>query len=434
MMSSFSSRGPSGGNVGLKPDIAAPGQTIFSAASLSGNQGQTLSGTSMASPHTAGLMAILKQQHPSWTVEELKALAMNTADADVYLGLGQSGAKEGPQTVGAGRMDVPAAIADGVLAYSADDPGAVSVSFGNIQATTSTTYTRTVNVVNKSASDADYTLSIDPRVSNPGASFSIVGSTSLHVAANSSTSFVVQLAVDTAAIKNTRDPNAAATQSGNPRQWVSEASGLILLTPVLLEKPTGANSVSALRVPVYAAVRPASAMSTTESEIDNDLASGSLTLHLTGTPVNTGSSFPTDMQSTVSTFELQGISGQATLPGGASPYARDADLHYIGVTSDYGGQIANSHPASASTLYFGLSTWGNWSTPATENEFDIYIDTNNDHTYDYVLFNTRLTATDVFVDALAHLPSGSATAQTFLNGASSNFPTAIYNSNVLIMP
>ena len=55
------------------------GVSILSAASLSGNSGRAPSGTSMAAPHVAGTLALLRQLHPSWSVEELKALLMNTA-------------------------------------------------------------------------------------------------------------------------------------------------------------------------------------------------------------------------------------------------------------------------------------------------------------------------------------------------------------------
>src|SRR5439155_15358017 len=85
-LSSFSSRGSRRGDNALKPDIAAPGQNIFSARVGSGNEGETLSGTSMAAPHVAGTMAILKQIHPTWTPQQLKALVMNTATNDVRSG------------------------------------------------------------------------------------------------------------------------------------------------------------------------------------------------------------------------------------------------------------------------------------------------------------------------------------------------------------
>ena len=38
----------------------------------------------MAAPHIAGIAALVKKQHPSWTVEQIKAAVMNTAVHDIY--------------------------------------------------------------------------------------------------------------------------------------------------------------------------------------------------------------------------------------------------------------------------------------------------------------------------------------------------------------
>ena len=54
-LSCFSSRGPRIGDAGLKPDITAPGHTIWSTDSRTGFRGRSLNGTSMASPHMAGV-------------------------------------------------------------------------------------------------------------------------------------------------------------------------------------------------------------------------------------------------------------------------------------------------------------------------------------------------------------------------------------------
>src|SRR5580765_394744 len=61
MDADFSSGGPRLGDSALKPDITAPGVSIISTAIGTGNQGAALSGTSMASPHVAGVAALTRQ-------------------------------------------------------------------------------------------------------------------------------------------------------------------------------------------------------------------------------------------------------------------------------------------------------------------------------------------------------------------------------------
>ncbi|WP_051386424.1 S8 family peptidase [Actinokineospora inagensis] len=94
-ISDFSSRGPRNGDNGVKPDITAPGSGIVAAKATNGQIGDpaepgyvSLSGTSMASPHVAGAAALLLQQHPGWTGQQVKAAltasAKPTAGAGVF--------------------------------------------------------------------------------------------------------------------------------------------------------------------------------------------------------------------------------------------------------------------------------------------------------------------------------------------------------------
>jgi hypothetical protein len=81
---SFSSRGPlrAGGGDLLKPDVIAPGQDILAAVAPPGNAGRDFnlySGTSMSSPHVAGLAALLKDLHPDWTPMAVKSALMTSA-------------------------------------------------------------------------------------------------------------------------------------------------------------------------------------------------------------------------------------------------------------------------------------------------------------------------------------------------------------------
>src|SRR5437667_207261 len=76
----FSSGGPRFGDSHLKPNVAAPGVSILSTFSGSGNQGERLSGTSMSSPHVAGVAALVRQANPSWGQRALRAALEQTAD------------------------------------------------------------------------------------------------------------------------------------------------------------------------------------------------------------------------------------------------------------------------------------------------------------------------------------------------------------------
>lgn len=80
----FSSRGPllAGGGSLLKPDLIAPGQDILAGVAPPANNGRLFdlySGTSMSSPHVAGLAALMKQVHPKWSPMAIKSALMTTA-------------------------------------------------------------------------------------------------------------------------------------------------------------------------------------------------------------------------------------------------------------------------------------------------------------------------------------------------------------------
>ncbi|CAD6261153.1 unnamed protein product [Miscanthus lutarioriparius] len=90
-ITSFSSRGPSQRNPGiLKPDITGPGVSVLAAwpfqvdpASSSANPRPTFnfeSGTSMSAPHLAGIAALIKSKHPSWSPAAIKSAIVTTAD------------------------------------------------------------------------------------------------------------------------------------------------------------------------------------------------------------------------------------------------------------------------------------------------------------------------------------------------------------------
>ncbi|MFI1865230.1 S8 family peptidase [Streptomyces jumonjinensis] len=123
----FSSIGPLADDGAIKPDVTAPGVGT-TAASAPGSDialavGEnpagyvSISGTSMAAPHAAGAAALLKQQHPGWSGERLKA-ALTASAKDVGHTVFQQGT---------GRIAVDRAIGQTVVA------DATTVSFGRQQ-------------------------------------------------------------------------------------------------------------------------------------------------------------------------------------------------------------------------------------------------------------------------------------------------------------
>lgn len=120
----FSSRGPNGGAPDvIKPDVAAPGVSIIAAETLSPNARadggvpyQSISGTSMASPHVAGAFALLKEAHPDWSPAMAKSALMTSARQNLKKTFGDEAAD--PFDIGAGAI-VPAGAFTPGLAYDA---------------------------------------------------------------------------------------------------------------------------------------------------------------------------------------------------------------------------------------------------------------------------------------------------------------------------
>ncbi|HEY5890654.1 MAG TPA: S8 family serine peptidase [Acidimicrobiia bacterium] len=142
-LADFTSRGPGFANT-FKPDVAAPGFGINSTNVGTGTLGGLNSGTSMASPHVAGMAALLLDKDSSLSPAAVKALIQNSttpAVGDYPL------ARQG---VGVVHVDVAAELGSYAM------PG--GLSFGRVDSRTPSTVTREVEVTNMTGSAQTYTI------------------------------------------------------------------------------------------------------------------------------------------------------------------------------------------------------------------------------------------------------------------------------------
>jgi hypothetical protein len=162
------------------------------------------------------------------------------------------------------------------------------------------------------------------------------------------------------------------------------------------------------------------------------------TVPLSGTGVDQD-----DYQSIVSGYQLGAVSarkpmckaGKVSANCTAIPSDRAGDIRYVGAASD--APLLGAKPADGLT-YFGVSAAGEWRTPAGYVEYDVNIDTNGDGKANLVLFNTRLTGTDVFVSALANAKTGeivdNGNALWLLNDTDGGVDTNFFNNSVMVLP
>nr|WP_297428863.1 S8 family serine peptidase [uncultured Actinotalea sp.] len=158
LISSFSSYGMTG-DLQLKPDLGAPGGSIFSTYPLEKNGYATLSGTSMSAPHVAGAVALLLQARPELGADEVRDLLQNSAEPAVWSLNAGLGFLEPVHRQGAGMIQVDTAI----LADTRVVPG--KLSLGESEAGP---VERTLTISNDGDADVTYATSFVDAISTAG--------------------------------------------------------------------------------------------------------------------------------------------------------------------------------------------------------------------------------------------------------------------------
>jgi subtilisin family serine protease len=163
LISSFSSYGLAA-DLSLKPDISAPGGNIYSTYPLELGGFANLSGTSMASPHVAGVVALYLQAHPGTNSNSIRSILQNSATPLKWFGAPTANFIDNVHRQGAGLVKADKAI----LATTSVEPG--KLSLGESQSGPSV---QTLHVTNNGNSVVTYTLSHAPALATGPDSYTV---------------------------------------------------------------------------------------------------------------------------------------------------------------------------------------------------------------------------------------------------------------------
>lgn len=426
VIAGYSSRGPSMWLSYLKPDIAAPGNS-YSAVAGTGNNYDFAGGTSFASPTAAGVAALLKQKYPNLRGYEIKSLMMGQTETNITT---FSGAPAALARMGAGEVRANQAADAMALVYSRKVYPLQGVLVTSYQpslsflfnAVTEASTTLSQNVVVKNISNEDITFQVAPIFRDAAtdaitftfyaAPNSLTPDSTLLVPANSQKPFRVDMTIDGTKLQEWGWNTGALGVYGDVLKKF-EYDGFIQL-----DGTTAGGEATSLKIPWYLLPRQSNNMSLSADAVTIDPNTGTADVDLTNNGVGQGY---TD------TYSLLAESPELPKPAMGSNEAV-VDLKYFGVQT-YAVPAGYCGAEAGFIWSFAINTWTPETVASYPAEFDIYLDTNNDGTPDYVLYNAEnggFAATGQNIVYALNLATGKASA-FFYTDQGSNTGNFVFN-------
>lgn len=357
-MVSSSSRGPNHSFNAIKPDIGAPGGSVSTNAGT-GTGETAFGGTSGAAPMVAGSAALLLHKNPSFSVRDVKALLMNTAETNIGLNpVGLPGVLAPITRIGGGEVRVNKAVASGTAAWETGG-NAGSLSFGFIGLSERETLRKRVTVKNFGSTSKRYTITPSFRYADDAASGAVEvdAPSSIRVPAGQTRTFDVRLRIDPRKLP-VWNLNGGPFGGDGFRLQGFEFDGYLTL-----------NAGPSDNVHLAWQVLP---HRSADVEADE-----SFRLKKNGTAKVEVENDSRVLDGRVDVFSLTGKSpriDESLLPGPGDNLAV-TDLRAVGVR-----QVG-------SNIQFGIDTYGSRSHPVYPAEFDVLIDTDRNGVPNFILFN-----------------------------------------------